>query len=564
MHRDKLTLKYFLYARKSSETDERQIQSIEDQVQLMRGVARDLGLHVIECLSEAKSAKEPYRRTVFDEMLKRIERGEAQGLIVWKIDRLSRNPIDSGRIQWLLQNGILQSIQTIGREYQPEDNALILGVETSMASQYIVELRQNVKRGMESKIKKGWMPGMAPPGYLNTKILEKGENYIIEDPERFPLIRKAWDLMLTGRYIVERILEKLNTEWGYCSRRTKKRVGNGMYRSTLYRIFTNPFYAGIIEYGGYYQEGKHRPMVTMEEFEKVQFLLRRKGNPRFRRMTYAYTGLLRCGECGGMASATYKQKLIKESGEIKDYTLYYCINGRKKQYGCTQVKYLNEEVINQEIKAFLVSLTIPEWLQKWAIEKITQHVPAKVIDENKIREQHQKAVGDLEKQLSTLTQMRVRGLIDDEEFSTEKSRLQKELVATKLKQNQIGTLTDIQELTAETFDFACHALSKFRTSTAATKKEILAGCSLNWTLLNKKTNIEAAKWVKPFQNLHLIITSYFGPFEPEKYPSVASQNDFFERFRNPLLAQCDAIGTSVNKFSKSDKGIVQSPGILKK
>lgn len=558
MPRDNATLKYFLYARKSSESDEKQIQSIEDQEELMAGVAKDLGLHVVDRLSEAKSAKEPYRRKVFDEMLKRIERGEAHGIVTWKIDRLSRNPVDSGRIQWLLQNGILQSIQTIGREYRPEDNALILGVETSMASQYIIELRQNVKRGMESKIKKGWMPGMAPPGYLNTKILEKGENYIIEDPERFPVVRKAWDLMLTGRYIPERILEILNDEWGYRSRQTKKRMGIGMYRSTIYRIFTNPFYAGMIEYGGFYQQGKHRPMVTMQEFERVQFMLRRKGNPRFRRMTYAYTGLLRCGECSGLVSATYKQKLIKASDEIKDYTLYYCINGRKKQHGCSQVRYLNETVVNDEIEAFLVSITIPEWFKTWAIEKIEQHLPTKVHDENTIREQHQKAVTDLEKQLATLTQMRVRGLIDDEEFSREKSRLQKELIAAKLKQSQVGAPLDMQRLTTDAFNFACHALNKFRNGTAAIKKEILAGCSLNWTIINKKFSIEAAKWVKPFQNIHQIITSYFGPFEPEKYPSVASQNDFFTRFRNPLLAVSDVNGTPANKLSSPNNVILEA------
>jgi DNA invertase Pin-like site-specific DNA recombinase len=103
-------INYFLYARKSSESEDRQIQSIDDQICRLTQVANDLGLNIKEVFTEAKSAKKPHNRPVFDEMMERVEKGDADGILCWQINRLSRNPIDSGEISWLLQTGILKSL----------------------------------------------------------------------------------------------------------------------------------------------------------------------------------------------------------------------------------------------------------------------------------------------------------------------------------------------------------------------------------------------------------------------------------------------------------------------
>src|SRR3989344_674279 len=125
-------IKYFIFARKSQESDEKQVQSIDDQVPVMKGIAASYGLEIVDIITESKSAKEPHARADFEGMIKRIQRGEARGILVWKIDRLSRNPVDSGIIQWLLQQEVIRSIRTPDREYRPEDNVLILSVESGM------------------------------------------------------------------------------------------------------------------------------------------------------------------------------------------------------------------------------------------------------------------------------------------------------------------------------------------------------------------------------------------------------------------------------------------------
>ena len=196
MTKDNAKIKYFLYSRKSSESEDRQVQSIDDQINRLKRIADDLNIEVVKIYTEAKSAKKPNNRPIFDEMVERIEKGDASGILCWQINRLSRNPIDSGKLSWLLQRGVLKSIQTIDRQYLPEDNVLLFSVESDVANQYILDLSKNTKRGLQSKLEKGWQNGIAPLGYLN----DKENKTIIIDPERFNLVRKMWDLMLTGNY----------------------------------------------------------------------------------------------------------------------------------------------------------------------------------------------------------------------------------------------------------------------------------------------------------------------------------------------------------------------------
>src|SRR5476651_2246258 len=129
MNKNETKLRYFLYARKSSESEDRQVQSIDDQINRLKKLAQDLNLDIKKIYTEAKSAKKPNNRPIFDEIIQRIEKGEADGILCWQINRLSRNPIDSGKLSWMLQKGIIESIQTMEREYLPDDNVLLFSVE---------------------------------------------------------------------------------------------------------------------------------------------------------------------------------------------------------------------------------------------------------------------------------------------------------------------------------------------------------------------------------------------------------------------------------------------------
>src|SRR5205807_2349344 len=119
-----------------------------------------------------------------------------------------------------------------------------------------------------------------------------GEKSLLKDPDRFPLLRRMWDLMLTGLYSASRILEIATTEWGLRPRPNRKVDAKFLARSGIYRIFTNPFYYGWFEYprrSSRWHRGQHEPMVTEAEFDRVQRILGRSGRPRASTQSFPFT-----------------------------------------------------------------------------------------------------------------------------------------------------------------------------------------------------------------------------------------------------------------------------------
>jgi DNA invertase Pin-like site-specific DNA recombinase len=182
---------YFIYCCKSSEAEDRQVLSIESQTRELEQLAAKLNFSIAEILTESMSAKAP-GRPVFNEMMQRLYRGEAAGIICWKLDRLARNSVDGGSIIWAIkQHGI--KVMTPAQSYAREDdNIILMYIEFGMAQKYVDDSSKNVKRGLKTKIENGWYPGVAPAGYLNHTDKLSGQNTLIKDPERFPLIRRMW------------------------------------------------------------------------------------------------------------------------------------------------------------------------------------------------------------------------------------------------------------------------------------------------------------------------------------------------------------------------------------
>lgn len=513
-------IKYFIYARKSSESEDRQVQSIDDQVNRLKKLANDLNLDIKKTYTEAKSAKKPDNRPIFDEMIQRIENGEAEGILCWQINRLSRNPIDSGKLSWLLQRGILKSIQTIDRQYLPEDNVLLFSVESGVANQYILDLSKNTKRGMLSKLEKGWQTGVAPLGYLN----DKENKIIITDPERFNLVRKMWDLMLTGNYTPPKILDMANNEWGFRTRKFKRIGGCPLSRSGIYKIFTSLFYAGIIENNGVQYEGKHEKMITLEEYDRVQMLLGREGKPRPKTHEFAFTGSIRCGVCGCLYTAETKKKIIKKTGEIKEYTYYHCTRKTTK-IKCDQKKNIPvddlELAIENEIEKFTI---LPEFLQ-WALEGLNKKNDTEIEDRTKVYEMQHKTLTETQKELDELTKMRYRQLIDDATFIKEKNELQTKIA--QMKENLRHTETRAEkwlELTEKTFNYATYARAAFLKASEMgkagleLKKEILMAIGKTPIMKDKILAIEPNEWLVPIKNEYPALEAEYLRLEPTKMP----------------------------------------------
>lgn len=513
--------RYFLYARKSSESEDRQVQSIDDQITRLNELARDFGLKIVDTLTEAKSAKKPDNRQIFDRMIERIKSGEADGILCWQINRLSRNPIDSARVQWLLQQQVIKSIQTIDKEYRPEDNVLLFNVESGMANQFILDLSKNVKRGNQGKLEKGWRPGMAPIGYLN----ELSDHTIISDPDRFHLLRKGWDLMLTGRYTVPMVWKTINNDWGFRTAK-KRRTGNKPISiSGMYRIFTNPFYAGIIMHNGHEYPGKHEKMITMDEFDQVQEILGRKGKPRPQKHTFPFTGMIRCGECGCLITAEIKKKFIKKEKKLRYYTYYHCTR-RKENYKCSQTSCVTAEELEKQINSEISKVSILPEFRVWALQVINRENDEEIQDRTMIYCNLQKTLTETQTQLDNLTKMRYRELIDDQTFLKERDELTDKIRELRKQVDRTEARTDHwAKIAQQKFDFAAYALEEFKIGSKDKKREILAELGSNFLLKDQKLTITAHPLLKQISERYFPLEKEYCTLEPGSWSENKRKNE---------------------------------------
>lgn len=306
---------YILYARKSQGAEDRQMASIDDQIVEMKSRAEKLGITISHVIVESMSAKAP-GRPEFNRMIDILKKGMADGVVVWKLNRLARNPIDGGEIIWLLQKEQLKHIITYAGEHYPEDNVLMLYIHFGMATQFIKELSVDVRRGMRRKALNGWYHSKLPIGYLHRspRKFPHAKQQIINDPDTYHLVRDLWMKLVEGTHSIAELMELAHLKG------LRSRGGKPFTTGGFYKIFQNEFYCGyytVKDATGAERRirGKHNPMVTPAQFKLVRSRLEHKKLPRVNRQADCpFTGLFKCG-CG--YSIVKEKKLLIRCPECK-------------------------------------------------------------------------------------------------------------------------------------------------------------------------------------------------------------------------------------------------------
>ena len=334
-------LKYCLYARKSSESDEKQALSIDSQIKEMLQIAEKEGVEIIDIRRESHSAKDSGQRPVFNEILKDIRIGRYNGILTWAPDRLSRNAGDLGSLVDLMDQGLLTEIKTYGQRFTNSPNEkFLLMILCSQAKLENDNKSLNVKRGLRMRVEMGLWPGNAPTGYLNEKRIDR-KGHVLVDLERAPIIKKMFERVAYEKWSGRKLYHWLRLELNF-----KTKSDHHLSLSNIYTILQNSFYCGVFEYprgSGNWYTGKHKPLINKEIFDKVQEQLKKAQIKRENR-EFAFTKLITCGLCGSGITAEEKFKKQK-NGNVHRYVYYGCTRGR--DLNCKGGYVREEELINQ-------------------------------------------------------------------------------------------------------------------------------------------------------------------------------------------------------------------------
>jgi DNA invertase Pin-like site-specific DNA recombinase len=550
-----------IYCRKSTDDNDHQVLSIDAQIESLTALGEKTGAAVSEVLTESRTAKRP-GRPVFGAMMRRIERVNHSVLLCWSIDRLARNPVDAGRIMWALKEHGLE-IVTPTRTFKPGDEAtLVLYLEFAMAQKFSEDLGRNVERGLERKAKMGWCPTQARLGYRNNTGKRQGERDISADPERFDIVRRMFDLMLTGQHTPPQLLRIATNRWGL-----RMSSGKPFSLSGIYRLLTDPFYYGQFEYpkgSGAWYRGKHPPMITVAEYDRIQVLLGREGRPRAIKRSLPYRGLILCGACGAGVTAEEKHQLICPKCRLKfayrnrdrcrrcgsavstmrlpvilKYTYYHCT--RRKDPTCRE-PVVRLENLEAQIDAALSRFSMSDRAFRWGMKFIAEHRTKRRTELATVRAAHDKAYADCSKRLNNLVALKtspanVNGsLLSDDEYARERTSLLKEKAKLEAAADlATDPLTRATVQVTDTLQFVSRLRERLAHGSPALKGALMSQIGSNLTLTEKTLHLEPRI---PFR----IIEEEFGargadpsPFEPQ--PDRTHSGDPAPP-TNPLPIQC--------------------------
>jgi len=560
---------YRVYARKSSETEDRQTLSISSQIDECKKLADSHGIKINdeEIATESKSAKEPYSREAFENLLKEIESGKVNSIIAWHPNRLSRNAIDAARLVDLLDRGKLHQIITNLQTYKktPSD-IFVFQLMTSQAKMENDNKSIDVKRGLKKKCLIGYPPRLTIIGYKNDEG-RKGECRWLPDPKNFNLVKKLLELFLSGKYSVRKLQQYADKV--LCIRTTQRRREGSkpMSVSGIYNLLGNPIPAGFFyaDIGNGEKERcelhKSLPrMISEEQYWQIQAMLRRKGKPRQSKYyeSFPYKESLRCGNCNGSVTAEHKYQLIcpkckkkftypnkdncptcgikidkMENPKYLHYIYYHCIH---KNSNCKEGSIQQVEIDNYMTDYVRNNLEISPALRNWCLKHFDEIMNDDQQSEIERRISWEREKNNKQNSYKELIMMKAKKLIEENEFMEMKESLKKDIKDAEDSLLSIGgSAIKIMTEARKNFDFATGVSEIFENGNYKDKLEALSEFCSNLTLKDKKLRICEKKVYSIIIKGLKEAKAKNEQFEPKKYEADNEKTEVFTSVRPTLL-----------------------------
>jgi site-specific DNA recombinase len=558
-------IRYDVYLRKSSEAEDKQVQSIDDQRREMREFVAKNGLNVLAEFDESQSAHHP-GRPVFDEVMKRIEKGISNGLLVWHANRVSRNPVDSGTVIHLIDEGNLIHVRTPSHIYgNTSTEKMMLALECMIAKKDSDDKSDAVKRGLRGRYKKGLPNGVAPLGFINDLSHEKGDRGWLVDTERFPLVRQLLELFNSRKYSSRALLKIANEDMGLRTMQRKKQGGRKLHLSYLMdTILKNPIYAGFFQTkdGERHELDESLPRAVSEEkYWENQKILGEKGRPRpsKNKLIFAYTGLTECGGCGGAVTAEHKYQVIcdcKHKFPLSNrthcpacglaikrmnkpvylhYIYYHCT--RTKDPNCREGSVQELYIDNYLASYFRDNFKISKALHDWCLENLETADDSQAKNDSEKKVSLEATLAKKKKEYKELVLMKAKGLIEDDDFISLKGTLKEEIGALERAMGNLGQAAKQAKIkeAKRAFELSLGIDEIFKNGSPQEKKELMLEIGSNLTIKAKKLDVYNTGVYAKIINGLLTAKAENPSFEPEKSSANKDKTEVFSSVCPTLL-----------------------------
>ena len=403
---------YFIYARKSTDDEVRQLLSIPAQIDELRDFAKKENLNVVDTFIESKTAKVPGRE-IFDQMLVKVEAGEAQGILAWHPDRLARNAVDAGKVVYLLDRNILTDLKFPTFWFQNTPQGLfMLSIAFGQSKYYVDSLSENTKRGLRQKARRGEYPNKAPLGYLNDRLNKK----IVVDPRVAPTIHEMFELYSTGKYT----FEKLSIFLGEKGIKTSK---NKFFKIDKIKFYlSNPFYFGHFRFKKEIHQGIHEPLITKKLFDTVQEVKKdRSHSSPLKSLDFPFTGLIRCGKCQMMVTAEHHFRRYETVNHEKDFIYYHCT--RKSRFIPCSQPFISQEILVNQLNTHIQKVSLSTSDHQWYIKRLNNDEHEQRSEVRMIVQEFKKDLIKINEKLSKLLDSYLDNVVGREDYLKKKENL---------------------------------------------------------------------------------------------------------------------------------------------
>ena len=465
-----------IWARVSSR-EQKEGYSIDAQLRMNRDRAQANGWHVVREFVVAESAKRGAERIAFNQMFAWIKanakKEKIKAILSHKLDRVCRNMRDAVRLQEL-EDACGVQLAFVDNQFGPgAAGALSFNVMAAVAQYYSDNLRSEVLKGMDEKVRQGWPTGHAPFGYIN---VEDRDEPVQPHPEKSRALVRVFELYASGTHTFQSLADELERE-GHVYRKSQPKF----HRSALSYILNNRFYIGELERNGQVFEGKYRRLIDRTTFDICQDVLhgrnRRTGSPDIP----LSGGLFQCAYCGQSITGERIRRKLKDGG-VREHIYYRCANnspGDEHPRVRWKADDLEKAVVDDLASMRLATPEIAAWFRT--------ELRAAVTDLTAYRRQQSKTLSKRKTELATmqdrLLNAYLAGTVEEVVYKAKSAELKAEAARADETLAQLGEVDPAHAETAMAlFDWTQNAAEIWRGSNNRVRREILDAICLNRTL----------------------------------------------------------------------------------